>query len=85
MTRRQLRATRVTGYKNIVMDAAGRIMPCCGAPRPDINLVFGKIEADGGDPFNSEDTARLGHGSPAALPLPMTDHIARGASGTIRP
>jgi len=41
-------------YKNIVMDATGRIMPCCGAPRPDINLVFGRIEADGSDPFNSE-------------------------------
>jgi len=41
-------------YKNIVMDATGRIMPCCGAPRPDINLVFGRLECDGSDPFNSE-------------------------------
>jgi MoaA/NifB/PqqE/SkfB family radical SAM enzyme len=39
-------------YKNIVMDATGRIMPCCGAPRPDINLVFGAFDG-GGDPFNS--------------------------------
>ena len=41
-------------YKNIVMDATGRITPCCGAPRPDINLVFGKYEGNGSDPFDSE-------------------------------
>jgi pyruvate-formate lyase-activating enzyme len=41
-------------YKNMVMDAAGRIMPCCGAPRPDINLVFGTFDGGGSDPFNSE-------------------------------
>jgi MoaA/NifB/PqqE/SkfB family radical SAM enzyme len=41
-------------YKNIVMDATGRITPCCGAPRPDINLVFGKFEGNGADPFDSE-------------------------------
>ncbi len=41
-------------YKNIVMDATGRIMPCCGAPRPDINLVFGAFDGKGGDSFNSE-------------------------------
>jgi hypothetical protein len=41
-------------YKNIAMDATGRIMPCCGAPRPDINLVFGKFDGNGEDPFNSE-------------------------------
>jgi MoaA/NifB/PqqE/SkfB family radical SAM enzyme len=41
-------------YKNIVMDATGRIMPCCGAPRPDINLVFGAFDGNGGDPFHSE-------------------------------
>jgi len=38
-------------YKNIVMDATGRILPCCGGPRPDTNLVFGKFE--GRDVFNS--------------------------------
>jgi MoaA/NifB/PqqE/SkfB family radical SAM enzyme len=41
-------------YKNIVMDATGRITPCCGAPRPDINLVFGKFDGNGSDPFDSE-------------------------------
>ncbi|MEO8661015.1 MAG: radical SAM/SPASM domain-containing protein [Bryobacteraceae bacterium] len=41
-------------YKNMVMDAHGRIMPCCGAPRPDTNLVFGALDAMGGDHFNSE-------------------------------
>lgn len=41
-------------YKNMVMDATGRIMPCCGAPRPDTNLVFGSFDGGGGDPFNSE-------------------------------
>jgi MoaA/NifB/PqqE/SkfB family radical SAM enzyme len=41
-------------YKNIVMDATGRITPCCGAPRPDINLVFGAFDGSSGDPFDSE-------------------------------
>jgi MoaA/NifB/PqqE/SkfB family radical SAM enzyme len=41
-------------YKNIVMDATGRITPCCGAPRPDINLVFGSFDGNGSDPFDSE-------------------------------
>jgi MoaA/NifB/PqqE/SkfB family radical SAM enzyme len=41
-------------YKNMVMDATGRIMPCCGAPRQDVNLVFGRFDGDGSDPFNSE-------------------------------
>jgi len=41
-------------YKNIVMDATGRIMPCCGGPRPDTNLVFDHYNGNGGDPFNSE-------------------------------
>ncbi len=41
-------------YKNIVMDATGRITPCCGAPRPDINLVFSKFEGNSSDPFDSE-------------------------------
>lgn len=40
-------------YKNIVMDAPGRIMPCCGSPRPDINLVFGTFDGNGADPFDS--------------------------------
>jgi len=41
-------------YKNMVMDSTGRIMPCCGGPRPDINLVFGKFVGNGADAFNSE-------------------------------
>lgn len=41
-------------YKNLVMDATGRIMPCCGGPRPDINLVFGSFDGAGSDLFNSE-------------------------------
>ena len=41
-------------YKNIVMDATGRILPCCGAPRLDAKLVFGTLDGDSGDPFNSE-------------------------------
>ena len=38
----------------MVMDAHGRIMPCCGAPRPDTNLVFADFERSNGDSFNSE-------------------------------
>jgi MoaA/NifB/PqqE/SkfB family radical SAM enzyme len=42
-------------YKNVVMDGGGRVLPCCAAPRPDIDLVYsnfdGKIDSD---PFNSE-------------------------------
>ena len=41
-------------YKNIIMDATGRIMPCCGGPRPDTNLVFTTFDGNGSDPFNSE-------------------------------
>jgi hypothetical protein len=40
-------------YKNITMDATGRIMPCCGAPRPDADLVFASFDGNGSDPFNS--------------------------------
>jgi MoaA/NifB/PqqE/SkfB family radical SAM enzyme len=39
-------------YKNMVMDATGRIMPCCGAPRPDADLVFSNFDGES-DPFNS--------------------------------
>jgi MoaA/NifB/PqqE/SkfB family radical SAM enzyme len=48
-------------YKNMVMDATGRILPCCGAPRPDAELVFANFDGDG-DPFNSAKyhQARLG-------------------------
>jgi MoaA/NifB/PqqE/SkfB family radical SAM enzyme len=41
-------------YRNIAMDATGRIMPCCGAPRPDTNLVFTQFDGRASDPFNAE-------------------------------
>jgi MoaA/NifB/PqqE/SkfB family radical SAM enzyme len=44
-------------YKNMVMDANGRILPCCGAPRPDLHLVFATFPADA-DCFNSRDYQR---------------------------
>jgi MoaA/NifB/PqqE/SkfB family radical SAM enzyme len=40
-------------YRSLVMDATGRIMPCCSAPRPDADLVFAHFDGFG-DPFNSE-------------------------------
>lgn len=40
-------------YKNLVMDAAGRILPCCCAPRPDADLVFAQFDGAGEDVFNS--------------------------------
>ncbi len=40
-------------YKNIVMDATGRILPCCGAPRPDAKLIFGALDGHSNDLFNS--------------------------------
>ena len=45
-------------YKNIVMDANGRILPCCGAPRPDLHLVFANFPEDA-DVFNSRDYQRV--------------------------
>lgn len=41
-------------YKNMVMDASGRVLPCCGAPRPDAKLIFGKVDGTDRDPFNVE-------------------------------
>lgn len=38
-------------YKNIVMDANGRVLPCCGAPKPEGDLVYAHL--NGADPFNS--------------------------------
>ncbi len=40
-------------YKSLSMDAAGRIMPCCGSPRPDADLVFAQFDGAGEDVFNS--------------------------------
>jgi MoaA/NifB/PqqE/SkfB family radical SAM enzyme len=39
-------------YKNIVMDASGRVLPCCGAPRRDAKLTFGSFDRQTSDPFN---------------------------------
>jgi MoaA/NifB/PqqE/SkfB family radical SAM enzyme len=44
-------------YKNMVMDANGRILPCCGAPRPDLHLVFANFPAQT-DCFNASDYKR---------------------------
>lgn len=41
-------------YKNIVMDAGGRILPCCGAPEPEGDLVFGTFAGESADSFNSD-------------------------------
>jgi pyruvate-formate lyase-activating enzyme len=40
-------------YKNIVMDANGRILPCCGAPGSDGRLNFGSFDCENPDPFNT--------------------------------
>jgi MoaA/NifB/PqqE/SkfB family radical SAM enzyme len=40
-------------YRSITLDAGGRLLPCCAAPRPDIDLEFGDFEAEP-DPYNSE-------------------------------
>lgn len=45
-------------YKSMVMDANGRILPCCGAPRHDVHLVFGTFPDAGNDCFNSADYQR---------------------------
>jgi MoaA/NifB/PqqE/SkfB family radical SAM enzyme len=40
-------------YKNICMDAVGRILPCACAPTYDANRVFANDLGTQGDPFNS--------------------------------
>lgn len=40
-------------YKNLVMDATGRVMPCCAAPTPSNHLVFTEFQTASDDPFNS--------------------------------
>ena len=41
-------------YKNMVMDANGRIIPCCAAPKAEADLVFDSFtETEPADPFNS--------------------------------
>jgi hypothetical protein len=42
-------------YKNMTMDANGRIFPCCGAPEPSGNLIFSNFDGNSaGESFNSE-------------------------------
>jgi MoaA/NifB/PqqE/SkfB family radical SAM enzyme len=41
-------------YKDIVMDATGRILPCCGPPGAGRNLVFGRFNEVGNNPIDSE-------------------------------
>jgi len=45
-------------YKSMVMDANGRILPCCGAPRPGIHLAFAEFPDAQTDCFNSDDYQR---------------------------
>ena len=75
---------------DIVMDATGRITPCCGAPRPDINLVFGTFDGNGSDPFDSQKYRQArawfsGH-APASVDAPHCtqcewDHTAVNIGG----
>jgi len=52
-------------YKNMVMDGRGRILPCCAAPQPGLNLVFADANS-GEDVYNSEKyrLARLSFANP---------------------
>lgn len=66
-------------YKNIVMDARGRIMPCCAAPRPDADLVFGSVQS-GTDVFNSEKyrLARLSFADPRLYQIEQASIFSKG-------
>jgi MoaA/NifB/PqqE/SkfB family radical SAM enzyme len=63
-------------YKNMVMDATGRVLPCCAAPRPDADLVFDTFTDESPDSFNTEKyrLARLSFADKAAY------RVARAAS-----
>lgn len=56
-------------YMNTVLDANGRILPCCCAPAPGQNLVFGQLQP--GDVFNTPHhiAARAHFASGADSPL----------------
>ncbi|HEX3745886.1 MAG TPA: radical SAM/SPASM domain-containing protein [Bryobacteraceae bacterium] len=41
-------------YKSMTLDANGRILPCCGAPKPGVDVVFGGFGSGQVDEFNSE-------------------------------
>lgn len=40
-------------YKNTVVDATGRVFPCCSSPSPGANLVFGRADQNAEDLFNT--------------------------------
>jgi len=57
-------------YKNMAMDANGRILPCCGAPQKDLRLEYAKFPEEV-DCFNSSDYRRVrGHFARGAGDLP---------------
>ena len=68
-------------YKNMVMDASGRILPCCGAPRPGLHLVFSNFPAEA-DCFNARDykEARRHFANKGGASLPgnsvSSEHVA---------
>jgi MoaA/NifB/PqqE/SkfB family radical SAM enzyme len=39
-------------YKNITVDAHGRVMPCCAAPAENKNLIFSEIDSDSSSETN---------------------------------
>jgi MoaA/NifB/PqqE/SkfB family radical SAM enzyme len=58
-------------YKNLVMDATGRVIPCCAAPKAGADLVFDVFsEADPRDAFQSAKyrLARTAFADPQAYP-----------------
>ena len=61
-------------YKNIVMDGRGRVLPCCAAPQPGMDLVFADAKS-GEDVYNSEKyrLARLSFANPK---LYQVEHAA---------
>jgi MoaA/NifB/PqqE/SkfB family radical SAM enzyme len=41
-------------YRNMVLDATGRVLPCCAAPKPGFDLVFDRFDVTKTDAFNSD-------------------------------
>jgi len=65
-------------YKNMVMDATGRIIPCCAAPQPKADLVFANFNGgDAQESFNSE-KYRLARLSFADKPAYAVERAASG-------
>jgi len=64
-------------YQNMVMDAGGRILPCCGPPGPETNLVFARWPEDG-DVFNAENyRAARAFFATGATPAASAPHCVR--------